>query len=368
MQARIYGSCSRYIQGYGELKNLKKYIDWMGDDFLVIASANRLRDLRDTISEVLSGKNVHFFQFDKEITWEQIKKIEKAAKEASAKVIIGLGGGKIADTAKVVAHEVGARLVIVPTTSANDAYASAASLIYGEDGTVADVLNFPQNPDVVLADTQILVKAPVRLFVAGMGDALTTYIGGKVCQEHFFSNHFGGVGTATALAVAKLSYDLLMQYGRQAKLAAEQKAVTDAFDLITEVNILMSGMGFENNGSASDHSFYFGTVALTNREHYVYHGEGAAFSACCQLVMQGASNQQLDEVFRFCRDVGLPITFDDMRLNDLTEDELDIMTNAALKEVFIHNHPFEVTYEKVMGAYRAADAIGHLYHSGGSLL
>jgi len=252
--------------------------------------------------------------------------------------------------------------------SASDASTSATSLIYNDDGTIADVLCFPKSPDVVLADTEVLLDAPVRLFVSGMGDALSTYVGGLVCQANYFDNHFGGVGTATALAVARLSYDMLFQYGRQAKKAAEQKALTDAFNMITEVNILMSGMGFENNGSASDHCFYFGTLALTNRPEYVYHGEGVAFSTCCQLVMQGASNDQLDQVYRFCRDVGLPITLDDMHLNDLTNEEYDEMTKAVLKESFIHHHPFPVTYELVMGAYKTADAIGHMYHDGGSLL
>ena len=84
--------------------------------------------------------------------------------------------------------------------------------------------------------------------------------------------------------------------------------------------------------------------------------------------MQGASNEILDEVYRFCIDVGLPVTFDDMRLPELTEEEYDIMTTAVLKEIFIKHHPFPVTYEMVLGAYKTADAIGHLYQQGGSLL
>ena len=368
MKTQILGCCGRYIQGYGELCNLKKYVDWMGDSFLVIASKNRLRDLKDSIVTALEGKQVTFVQFDKQITWEQIHEIEAIARDCAACAILGVGGGKVADTAKVVAHETGAHVVIIPTISASDASTSATSLVYHEDGTIADVIAFPQSPDIVLADTKILLKAPVRLFVSGMGDALSTYVGGVVCHDHFYDNHFGGTGTSTALAVAKLSYDLLFQYGRQAKKAAEQQALTDAFNVITEVNILMSGMGFENNGSASDHCFYFGTLALTNRQEYVYHGEGVAFSTCCQLVMQGASNEQLDQVYRFCRDVGLPITFDDMHLSDLTDEEYDQMTKAVLKEAFIHHHPFPVTYELIMGAYRTADALGHLYHEGGSLL
>jgi glycerol dehydrogenase len=368
MKTQILGCCGRYIQGYGEIKKLKTYIDWMGENFLVIASKGRLRDLRDRIATALEGKHVTFVQFEKQITWEQIHHIEELAKSTKASAILGVGGGKIADAAKVVAHNTNSHVVIIPTVSASDASTSATSLVYNEDGTIADVLCFPKSPDVVLADTEILINAPVRLFVAGMGDALSTYVGGVVCQEHYFDNHFGGVGTATALSVAKLSYDMLFRYGRQAKIAAEQKVLTDAFNIITEVNILMSGMGFENNGSASDHCFYFGTLALADREEHVYHGEGVAFSTCCQLIMQGASNEQLDQVYRFCRDVGLPITFEDMHLNNLTEEEYDIMAKAVLREPFIRHHPFPVTYEMVVGAYKTADAIGHIYHEGASLL
>ena len=368
MKTQIFGSCGRYVQGYNAIENLSQYVDWMGKNFLIVASAGRIRDLHEKITAALKEKNVVFYQFDKQITWEQIHKVIHKAEEFHADAIIGVGGGKIADTVKVAASKTGSKVVIVPTAASCDAFTSAAALVYDDEGMIVDGINFPQSPDLVVADTEILLQAPARLLAAGMGDALSTYIGGKVCQDHYFNNHFGGVGTKTALAIAKLSYDMLMDYGRQAKKAAENKALTDAFNTVVEVNILMSGLGFENNGSSSDHCFYFGMLALPEREEYVYHGEGVAFSTCCQLIMQGASNEILDEVYRFCIDVGLPVTFDDMRLPELTEEEYDIMTTAVLKEIFIKHHPFPVTYEMVLGAYKTADAIGHLYQQGGSLL
>ena len=370
MMTQVMGCCGKYVQGYGVLHDLNKYVDWMGSKFLVVASKNRMRDLKDTISVALAGKEVSFYEFSGECSWSNIQKLMDAAQSFGAQTLIGIGGGKVVDSVKAAAFKGGLlNEVIIPTIAATDAYTSAASCIYDEQThMMTEAINSPKNPDLVLVDTEILLKAPVRQFVSGMGDALSTYVGGLVCQDNYFNNHHGGVGTHSALAIAKLSYDMLFRYGRQAKLAAEKRALSDAYNAIIEVNILMSGMGFENNGSSSDHSFYFGTLALPDREEYVYHGEGVAFSPCCQLVMQGASNEQLDEVYRFCRDVGLPITFDDMHLSDLTDEEYDIMTKAALEQGFIHNQPFEVTYEKVLGAYKAADAIGHLYHEGGSLL
>ncbi len=365
---QIFGSCNRYVQGYGELNHLSKHVVWMGKSFLVVASKNRLRDLREKVSLAMEGLSLMFVEFNGESSWEEIHRIEKLVQEFKAEAVLGIGGGKIADTIKVVAHTQGIKAVVIPTIAASDASTSAAALVYRNNGTVEEVLSFASSPSLVLVDTEILLDAPVRLFVAGMGDALSTYIGGKVCQDNYFDNHFLAKGTRTGLAIAQQSYELLLRYGRQAKQAAEVKALTDAFNIITEVNILMSGLGFENNGSASDHSFYFGTLGLPGREEYVYHGEGVAFSSCCQMIMQGAETEQLDEVYRFCRDVGLPITFEDMHLPNLTETEMDWITKEALKQAFIHNHPFEVDYAKVSGAYKTADAIGTLYKKGGSLL
>lgn len=327
---QIFGCCNRYVQGYGELNHLKKHAGWMGESFLVIASANRLRDLRAQMEKAMEGLKLTFAQFDGECSWEAVRKLEEMAEQCGAQAVLGVGGGKVADTAKLVAYRRGLYVAVIPTVSASDASTSAVSLVYRQDGTVEDVVSFPSSPDLVLVDTEVLIKAPVRLFVAGMGDALSTYIGGKVCQDHYYHNHFAAKGTQAALALAKLSYDLLMRWGRQAKLAAEARAVTHAFNAVTEVNILMSGLGFENNGSASDHSFYFGTLGLPGREEKVYHGEGVAFSTCCQLIMQGSENEELDEVYRFCRDVGLPITFADMGLDNLDEQEMRLMTEGAL--------------------------------------
>ena len=369
MMIQAMGCCGKYIQGYGVLKNLKTYVDWMGEKFLVVASKNRMRDLKATIDAAMEGKTVDYYEFVGECSWNNINKLKDYALAGGYETLIGIGGGKIVDSVKGAALTAGMlHEVIIPTIAATDAYTSAASCIYDEEThMMTEAVSSPRNPDLVLVDTEVLLKAPVRQFVSGMGDALSTYVGGLVCQEGYFPNHHGGVGTKTALAVAKLSYDLLLEYGLQAKKAAEARALTDAFNTIIEVNILMSGMGFENNGSSTDHLFYFGTLAL-DREEYVYHGEGVAFSTCCQLVMQGASTEQLHEVFSFCKDVGLPITFDDMHLYDLTEEEIDTMSNAVLQQAFIDHQPFPVTFEMVKGAYKATDAIGRMYHEGGSLI
>ncbi len=225
MMTQVMGCCGKYVQGYGVIHDLKKHVDWMGEKFLVVASKNRMRDLKDIIVKALDGKQLEFYEFVGECSWNNIEKLMAAAKEFGAETLIGIGGGKVVDSVKAAALKCGLlNEVIIPTIAATDAYTSAASCIYDEEThQMTEAINSPKNPDLVLVDTEILLKAPVRQFVSGMGDALSTYVGGLVFQQNFLNNHHGGVGTHSALAIAKLSYDMLLQYGRQAKLAAEKR-------------------------------------------------------------------------------------------------------------------------------------------------
>lgn len=63
---------------------------------------------------------------------------------------------------------------MIPTIASTDAPTSALSVIYTEAGEFEEYLIYPKNPDMVVMDTAIIAKAPVRLLVAGMGDALST--------------------------------------------------------------------------------------------------------------------------------------------------------------------------------------------------
>src|SRR5699024_1580455 len=111
--------------------------------------------------------------FNGECSRQEVARLQEMAKANKCACTIGLGGGKAIDTAKCVAK--GEALIICPTIAATDAPTSHSAVLYTPDGAFDDYAYFKQSPSVILIDTSVIAKAPVRFLVSGMGDALSTY-------------------------------------------------------------------------------------------------------------------------------------------------------------------------------------------------
>jgi glycerol dehydrogenase len=243
-------------------------------------------------------------------------------------------------------------LTIIPTAASSDAPCSALSVIYNSDGTFLKSMRMKKNPDLVLVDTEIIVKAPVRLLVAGMGDAFATYYEARACKRSSSNNFTGGIQTEAAYSLAKLCNDVLLKYGEKAKKSVEEKQWSEELENIVEANIYLSGVGFENNGCAIAHAIYNGMTTVL-KPFPVMHGEGVAFGTIVQLVTEylneGTWNEnEWAEVVRFYKKIGLPLSFKDLGVLNLEEDTIWSIAEATCNSgPNAHKMPFEVTPEVI---------------------
>jgi glycerol dehydrogenase len=346
------------------LSDLSRYTAGFGKRFLVVASQSGIGRFGDKIKKAYEGTGceVLFEKFGGECTKKEAKRIAQIVMDKGCDAVVGLGGGKVMDAAKGVAYEAGGvTTIIIPTVAASDAPTSALSVYYDEDGVLDEVVIFNKNPEVVLVDTKVIAEAPTRLFVAGMGDALATYFEARGCIEGYKENFVGGVFTQSSAALAELCYKLLLENGALAIEAVNANKCTKAVENIIEANTLLSGLGFESNGVTGAHSVYYGFTVLP--EHLqMYHGEFVAFGTIVLLVLENRSKAELEEVIRFCISVGLPVCFDDLRLGDLTPEKLDRVAAKALAPVeTIHNEPFDISKDELIGALLTADALGRAF-------
>jgi glycerol dehydrogenase len=370
MLAQIFGSPGRYVQGCCELSNISNYVSSMGKNLFILGSQRRIEDLKPVITESFRNldNELYFEVFNGECSRIEINRVRSIIQQKKSNVVIGLGGGKVIDTAKAVAYYENLPTVIVPTVASSDAPTSALSVIYHDDGTFEEVVIFRKNPELVLVDTDIIAKAPVRLLVAGMGDALSTYFEARTCIETYRDNFVKGKFTKSSYALASLCYQILIEDGLQARIATEKKVVTKSLNNVVEANTLLSGIGFESNGVSAAHSIYYGFTVLPEH-HHSYHGEFVAFGTVALLILENRPKREIDEVVHFCHSVGLPSTFEDLGMPNITSEQLEKVAKAACApNETVHNEPFKVTPEEVIGAILTADDIGARYKSNGTLL
>lgn len=361
--SKIMISPSRYVQGAGAIHELGTQVKIFGTKALAIGGSNGLAKVQAAVEQSCASSSISLKieKFGGECSKPEIDRISAIVKQEGIDVIIGIGGGKALDTAKAVAHESKLPVVIVPTIAATDAPCSALAVIYTPEGIFDSYLVLPKNPDLVLVDTEIIAKAPVRLLVSGMGDALATWFEADACAKSFSPNLPGGYSTSAAIALARLCYDILIQYGLQAKLAVANGVATEALEKVVEANTLLSGLGFESSGLAAAHAVHNGLTVLAETHRY-YHGEKVAFGALVEMVMENRSRAELEEVIHFCKEVGLPITLAEIGVTEITEEKIMRVAQATcVPSETVFNEPFPVTPETVSAAIWAANALGELF-------
>lgn len=187
---RIWGSAGHYIQGPNVLRDVKKYADIHGPKAFYLTDSF----LYPTVEPIVSAgyddpENFSIAVFDGEISRRNIQAFLQNANRDGIDAVVGIGGGKVIDVAKVVAMTLGSALIICPTTASTDAPASAMSILYSDTGEMNEIMIHRRNPDLVLADTRMILSAPLRFFISGLGDALSTCYEGLSNEKTGHANY-----------------------------------------------------------------------------------------------------------------------------------------------------------------------------------
>lgn len=346
----------KYIQGFGAMGELPALVKLLGERGLILASPSVKKtilpqcgqDVRTMASELFGG----------ECCESEVNRMARIITERRVDVLIGMGGGKTIDTAKIAADRANIPVIIIPTIASTDAPCSGCAVLYADNGIFESTSYQKTNPAAVLVDTGIIAAAPARFLVAGMGDALATWFEARSCQRTQSPNECGGLCTHVGLHIAQFCYETLLAYGPAAKMAAERHLVSPALEHIVEANILLSGLGFESAGLAAAHAIHNGLTVLPET-HAFYHGEKVAFGVLAGLQLTDASVDETATVYSFCQEIGLPTTLADIGLGDAPPEKLmEAAEKACAPGQSIHHEAGNITPQQVLHAMLVADAMG----------
>lgn len=361
---RAFGSPHIYIQGPGEFDNLERYTSGFGKNVCFLIDGFLFKDLNERLTKVYKDTNSEFvaIDFQGECCDSQVKHISEIAKMNEADLFVGVGGGKTMDTAKLCADVLKIPLAMVPTSVSTDAPASQIAVIYSEEGENLGSRKLKRNSEFVLVDSEIIIKAPKRLFVAGMGDALATWFEAQANRISDSLNYVGeGYRSCLAgLAIAKMCYDTILADGINALQDLEKGVITEAFENIVEANTLLSGLGFYNTGLSAAHGVHAGLTAIPST-HKFLHGEKVAFGLVCQMVVENTPAEEIDKIMKFMISVGLPVTLGQLDVEATGENVSLIAHKTAIENKLIHNEPCPITEKLVYDVIIEADKLGKRY-------
>ena len=125
----VFTSPSRYTQGRGATAALGREMNALGLEgpVLFIAGKTVVSLLAETWQRSLEEVGLkHAVQrFGGECSLAEIERAKGTARELKARTIVGAGGGKVLDTARAVAADLGLPVVNCPTVASSDAPCSA---------------------------------------------------------------------------------------------------------------------------------------------------------------------------------------------------------------------------------------------------
>lgn len=277
--------------------------------------------------------------------------LRQAATNHQADCIIATGGGKALDAAKLLAHQYGWPIVTIPTSAATCAAWTALSNVYSDEGAFLYDVSLARCPDLLILDYDLILSAPQRTLVAGIGDAIAKWYEASVS-----SGHSQETMIIAAVQQARVLRDILFQ---KSSLALKEpggetwRQVVDATVLLAGV---IGGIGGARCRTVAAHAVHNGLTHLKGY-HKTLHGEKVAYGILVQLRLEeGILGNQLaasarQQLLKFYEEIGLPKTLEDLSLAGVTLKEFRKATEVACNpNSDIHRLPFKVVPEQLMAA------------------
>jgi glycerol dehydrogenase-like iron-containing ADH family enzyme len=344
---------AQVIRGFGAIEQMGSAMARFGDRPLLIGGDQSLEVIKSRLKPVfkahqLNAEKASYSQDCSEATLERLKQV---VEKHRANFIIGVGGGKALDTAKLLAHRCNLPIVTIPTSAATCAAWTALSNVYSDQHAFLYDVGLARCPDLLVLDYDVIATAPQRTLVAGIGDAIAKWYEASVS-----SGHSERTLLIAAVQQARVLRDILFQKSA----AALENPGSEAWQDVVDASVLMAGViggiGGAQCRTVAAHAVHNGLTHLLT-SHGALHGEKVAYGILVQLrleeMIQGnqLASTARQQLLKFYSEIGLPQTLVDLGLAEVSIAQLQHAAEVACSPTSdIHRLPFTVVPSQLLAA------------------
>jgi len=352
-------AAENYLQQEGLIAQMGDYVSRVAKHILIITSPTAWRVTGEAAERSLAEQGIEYsVQFlTGECTLETIQALSRAAHAAGVGAVVGIGGGRVMDTAKGVGETADHLPVItVPTVAATCAAWSPSSVLYNDRGGRVGLINSARAPVWVLVDSRVIADSPPRFLQAGMVDA--------VAKWYEFSPYLplgdDALGLLVKTQAAKLSLDIIRRYGTQALADNGRRRVTPALRKAIDAVISLAGLAnsVKDNIPRAGIAHEIHDSMTHHREfHSWLHGEKVGFALVVQALLQDPQLEKHRELLGLLVAFGTPITVGQLGIGDNPLLYAHIADGVVIPPDIGELLPYSVSADRIAGAFAATAGI-----------
>ena len=230
-------------------------------------------------------------------TTEEVSRVESEIRQIKPDIVIGVGGGKDIDVAKLSSMKSGTRFLSVPTAASHDGIASPVVSMKGLDRPYSYVTH---SPIAIIADTSIIAKSPYRLIASGCGDVVAKYTAVRDWKlAHRIKNEYYG---DYAAELALMSSRVVIKNANDIRRVSDP-GVSTLVEALISCGVAMSIAGTSRPCSGAEHLFSHALSMIAPKP--ALHGEQCGVGTIMCAYLHGANWQLIKEVLHR---IGAPTT------------------------------------------------------------
>ena len=322
------------VAGHGVLGTVRKMCDddHVGHTGTVITGKKTMDAAGKEVLDNMDGYDMDVCTVG-DATMDNVNMVIDRIREFGSEFVLAVGGGSKIDVSKVACNELNIPFISIPTSAAHDGIASNRASLKSETGSKSVSSASPMG---IIADTEVIAKAPYRLLASGCADVISNL---TALEDWDFARRLQNVQfSRSAYSLSMYAAESIIDNAELIKPNLED-SVWIAIKPIIISGISMSIAGSSRPTSGAEHMFSH----MLDLMHpgRALHGEQCGVGSIMTMYLHGGNWEQIRDALKM---IGAPTTAKELGISaedtiyalshahEIRSDRFTILGNAGISE------------------------------------